>query len=105
MSQLAGSHRHLGREGNHKASTDVQARKTQSIELLKKNPGRIPVILEVSSKSKLSPLKKYKHLVPKDYKLNQLVSLAIRSELTLPQDCSLSILCSGMILSQGSFRP
>ena len=89
------SFRKEGHEGNWAGTNSEEVRIAKAKEVLAKNPNRVPVILEVSHKSKLPPLQKYRQLVPREYKLSQVISGAIRQVLTIPQDCSIFLYCNG----------
>ena len=95
MSGMKTSFRKEGCEGNFAGTNSDEARIEKAKDVIAKNPGRVPVVIEVSHKSKLPPLKNYRQMVPKEYKLSQIVSGAIRQELTLPQDCSVFMYCNG----------
>ena len=53
-------------ENNFKLRTTFEKRKEESTGILKKYPGRIPVIVQKHYKSDLLDVDKCKYLVPKD---------------------------------------
>ena len=71
-------------------SKPLEERKKKSEELMTKNTGRYPVILEKAERSKMSDLKKVKLVVPKNFKISHLTNM-IKTESGLKEDQSLHL--------------
>ena len=81
-------------EFKFKKDYDLEKRKKQSDILLKKNPNKIPVILEKEPKCKLEEIKKTKFLIQKDFTVNHF-SRMVRALMTIPEEEALFFTAKG----------
>ena len=77
-----------------KENPDKQKRKELSDSIIKKNPGKIPVILEKEATSKLDNIKKTHYLFPENYTIFEFLDL-IRKYLKLSNDEALFLSAKG----------
>ena len=77
-----------------KAQSDVETRRTESLNMRERFPDRIPVICEKGTGSKLYEIKKSKFLIPVEATMAHLTS-NIRNKLKLEKQEALFILVSG----------
>jgi len=73
-------------------------RKAEAVNICKKYPDRIPIIVEKCETCTLSQIEKSKFLVPKDMPMSQFV-FTIRKRINLKPDQSLFVLVNGRLVS------
>ncbi|MBG01394.1 MAG: hypothetical protein CL470_03905 [Acidimicrobiaceae bacterium] len=83
-------------ENNFKLRTTFEKRKEESTGILKKYPGRIPVIVQKHYKSDLLDVDKCKYLVPKDLTMGQFL-FVIRKRINLESSQALFITINGVL--------
>lgn len=79
----------------------LKERLLESAKILKKYPGRIPVIVETAKKSTLPKLDKKKYLVPDDLTIAQFVHV-IRKRIKLEKDKALFLLINNSLQTQSN---
>ena len=62
-------------EFKFKKQVDVDTRKKQNKELLKRNPKKIPIILEKDPKCKLVAIQKTKYLIQEEFSASQFIKM------------------------------
>ena len=81
-------------EFKFKKQVDLETRKKQNKELIKRNPKKIPIILEKDPKCKLIPIKKTKFMIEKNSTVSKLIQ-SIRILMKIPQEEGLFLSAKG----------
>ena len=79
-----------------KSNTTLEERKLQSLTVMKKHPGRIPVYVYKHKKSKYDDIKKHKFLVPLDITVGSFLYI-IRKQLSLKSDQAIFVFVGGVL--------
>ena len=77
-----------------KQNPDKLKRKELSTSIIKQNPGKIPVILEKESTSKLANIKKTRYLLEEKYPISEFI-LSIRKSINLGENEGLFLSAKG----------
>jgi GABA(A) receptor-associated protein len=80
---------------------DTEARKNESLRIMKKYPGRIPVIVEIREGSTLPAIDKCKFLVPDSLTFGHL-QMVIRKRLQLQPEIAMFIFINNTIASSSA---
>ena len=84
-------------------SKPLEERKKKADDLISKNTGRYPLILEKAERSKMKDLKKAKYLVPKNFKISHLTNM-VKNESMLLADQSLHLSINNTVLLPSTLR-
>ena len=79
-----------------KFNTSFEERKMQSVTVMEKYPGRIPIYVYKHKKSKCDDIKKHKFLVPLDITVGSFIYI-IRNQLSLKSDQAIFVLIDGVL--------
>ena len=81
-------------EFKFKKLVDLETRKKQSKELLKRNPKKIPIILEKDPKCQLVPILKTKYLIQDEFSASQFIKM-VKSLLNISEYEALFLTAKG----------
>ena len=79
----------------------IEKRKNESITIIGKYPGRVPIIVEKYKSSELPDIDKTKYLVPKDMSISQFMFI-IRKRIKIEPSQTLFITINSILVSSGS---
>lgn len=88
-------------KGDFKKQNTLDKRKNESQTIVKKYPGRIPIIVEKYHDCELPDIDKIKYLVPKDITVSQFMFI-MRKRIKLESSQSLFITVNGILVSSNA---
>jgi len=88
-------------KGDFKKQNTLEKRKNESQTIVKKYPGRIPIIVERYQDCELPDIDKIKYLVPKDMTISQFMFI-MRKRIKLESSQSLFVTVNSILVSTSS---
>jgi len=85
-------------EINFKKKNNFEKRKEEALNITKKYPDRVPIIVEKYHDCKLNNIDKCKYLVPKDMTMGQFIYI-IRKRIELESSQSLFVSINGLLVA------
>jgi GABA(A) receptor-associated protein len=88
-------------KGDFKKQNTLEKRKNESQTIVKKYPGRIPIIVEKYHDCELPDIDKIKYLVPKDMTISQFMFI-MRKRIKLESSQSLFVTVNSILVSSNA---